>query len=109
MRQERDVEDGDFRVEQAGDEAHDEELARAVDGQIAHLDADTLAKIVTPLLITSPDHEQFWPGQSEEMHAAVQSSTIVTFTEAEGADWHCEPAAHGLRDERVFNWLEDIL
>ncbi len=65
-----------------------------------HLDADTLARITTPLLITSPDHEQFWPGQSAEMQAAVTTSTLVTFTEAEGADWHCEPAAHGLRDER---------
>jgi hypothetical protein len=74
-----------------------------------HLDPDTLARITIPLLITSPDHEQFWPGQSAEMHRAVESSTLITFTEAEGADWHCEPAAHGLRDERVFDWLEDVL
>lgn len=73
------------------------------------LDAATMAKIACPLLITSPEHEQFWPGQSEELHAAVASSELVTFTEAEGADWHCEPAAHGLRDERVFDWLEDQL
>jgi dienelactone hydrolase len=73
------------------------------------LDADTLGRISCPLLITSPDHEQFWPGQSEELHQAVPGSTLVTFTEAEGADWHCEPAAHGLRDERVFDWLEETL
>jgi hypothetical protein len=34
---------------------------------------------------------------------------LVRFTEAEGADWHCEPAAQGLRDERVFDWLEETL
>jgi hypothetical protein len=73
------------------------------------LDAKILAGITCPLLITSPEHEQFWPGQSEAMHAAVTNSTLITFTEAEGADWHCEPAAHGLRDERVFNWIEDTL
>jgi hypothetical protein len=73
------------------------------------LDAATMAAISCPLLITDPDHEQFWPGQSVELHAAVPGSTLVRFTEAEGADWHCEPAAKGLRDERVFDWLEDTL
>ena len=73
-----------------------------------HLDAETLARIECPLLILSPDHEQFWPGQSEEMHAAVEGSTLVAFTEAEGADWHCEPAARGQRDEVVCDWLEDV-
>jgi hypothetical protein len=63
-----------------------------------HLDADTLAAITCPLLLTSPDHEQFWPGQSDEMHAAVAGSTLVRFTEAEGADWHCEPAACGVQN-----------
>jgi hypothetical protein len=33
----------------------------------------------------------------------------VKFTEAEGADWHCEPAAQALRDVRVFDWLEETL
>lgn len=74
-----------------------------------HLDEETLARIRCPLLITSPDHEQFWPGQSEEMHAAVAGSTLAPFTEAEGADWHCEPAARGQRDEVICDWLADIL
>jgi hypothetical protein len=74
-----------------------------------HLDADTLSRITCPLLITDPDHEQFWPGQSSELHDAVAGSTLIRFTEAEGADWHCEPAAPALRDERVFDWLEDVL
>jgi hypothetical protein len=33
----------------------------------------------------------------------------VRFTEAEGADWHCEPAACGLQNERVFDWLDDTI
>ena len=28
---------------------------------------------------------------------------------AEGGDWHCEPAAQSLRDERVFDFLEATL
>jgi len=74
-----------------------------------HLDADTMSHITCPLLITDPDHEQFWPGQSDELHQGVAGSTRIRFTRAEGADWHCEPAAAGLRDERVFDWLEDVL
>lgn len=74
-----------------------------------HIDADTAAKITCPLLITAPEHEQFWPGQSAELHTMVPSSEVVEFTAAEGADWHCQPAAHALTSERVFNWLESIL
>ncbi|RKG84383.1 alpha/beta hydrolase family protein [Corallococcus terminator] len=74
-----------------------------------HLDAELLARIECPMLITSPDHEQFWPGQSEELHAALGSSTLSRFTEDEGASGHCEPAAMALRDERVFDWLERTL
>ena len=72
------------------------------------LDAATVAKIACPLLITSPEHEQFWPGQSQQMHEAAPGSTLVAFTEAEGADWHCEPAARGLRDERICDWLAGV-
>ena len=28
------------------------------------------------------------------------------FTEEEGADSHCEPAAKGIRGERIFDWLD---
>ena len=72
------------------------------------LDAATAAAITTPVLITSPDHEQFWPGQSEELHQLVRGSTLIRFTEAEGASWHCEPAGRAIRDERVMDWLADV-
>lgn len=73
------------------------------------LDADTLARIRCPVLIASPDHEQFWPGQSVEMDAAIADSTLVEFTEAEGAAWHCEPAGRALREERICDWLAPLL
>ena len=34
---------------------------------------------------------------------------LVRFTEEEGANWHCEPMALGLRDQRVFDWLDETL
>jgi hypothetical protein len=37
--------------------------------------------------------------------AAGCRKAIVAFTEAEGADSHCESAASGIRGERIFDWL----
>jgi Prolyl oligopeptidase family len=72
------------------------------------LTPDQLAAIRCPVLITDPEHEQFWPGQSARMAAALTCPvTLLPFTAAEGADSHCEPAAIGLRAERVFDWLDD--
>lgn len=71
------------------------------------LDAETAAKIKAPLLITSPENEQFWPGQSEALAKLTpEVSEIVEFTEAEGADGHCQPLARTLTNERVFDWLD---
>jgi hypothetical protein len=33
----------------------------------------------------------------------------VHFSESDGADLHCEPKGTGLRDLRVFDWLDDTL
>jgi hypothetical protein len=75
-----------------------------------HLDDDTIRQIRCPTLITDPDHEQFWPGQSQRLYDALTCPRqLVQFTKEEGADWHCEPAAQALRDERVFDWLEETL
>lgn len=78
-------------------------------GDAMQLDSATMSQIDCPLLVTAPDHEQFWPGQSAELAAGVTGSTLMPFTEDEGAAWHCEPAAAALRDERVFDWLDDVL
>jgi hypothetical protein len=71
------------------------------------LSDEMIGQITTPLLITDPENEQFWPGQSKELHDKLTSpKSIVGFSEAEGADSHCEPAASGVRGERIFDWLE---
>ncbi len=68
------------------------------------------SQIVCPLLVTAPEHEQFWPGQSQELaQLAGERATLVRFAAFEGADWHCEPKALGLRDQRIFDWLDATL
>jgi hypothetical protein len=67
-------------------------------------------QITTPLLITDPEHEQFWAGQSERLAALTpEVSTLVRFTEAEGADFHVQPLARALTEERMFDWLDERL
>jgi len=64
-------------------------------------------QITTPLLITNPEDEQFWPGQSRELHDRLSGDRkLVSFTAGEGAGRHCEPTARALRDTRIFDWLE---
>lgn len=70
-------------------------------------------RITCPILITDPDNEQFWPEQSGRLYESVSTpddqKDLVQFTAAEGADSHCEPRALGVRDQRIFDWLDRIL
>ncbi|MGY1670794.1 alpha/beta hydrolase family protein [Geodermatophilus sp. SYSU D00710] len=67
-------------------------------------------RITTPMLITDPDGEQFWPGQSRRLFDALPGpKQLVRFTAAEGADRHCEPMARSLLEQRVLDWLDETL
>jgi alpha-beta hydrolase superfamily lysophospholipase len=67
-------------------------------------------RITCPMLITDPEHETFWPGQARQLFEALRCpKTLVPFTVAEGADLHCEPKAAGLREQRIFDWLDQVL
>ncbi|HEX6116077.1 MAG TPA: prolyl oligopeptidase family serine peptidase [Solirubrobacterales bacterium] len=73
--------------------------------------ADVVDRIRVPLLITDPEDEQFWPGQSRRLYEALPGpdKRLVPFTAAEGANLHCEPMARSLVDQRVFDWLDETL
>jgi hypothetical protein len=34
---------------------------------------------------------------------------LVSFTAAEGANRHCEPMGLGIRDARIYDWLDGYL
>ena len=66
-----------------------------------------IGQITCPVLVTDPDNEQFWPGQYRQLYDKLPAGkTLIRFTEKEGADSHCEPAANGIRGERIFDWLD---
>jgi hypothetical protein len=71
---------------------------------------DEVENITTPLLITDPDEEQFFPGQPEQLYDLVPGTKeLIRFTVHEGAAGHCEPLARSLRDTRIFDWLDGYL
>jgi hypothetical protein len=71
---------------------------------------DEVSNIATPLLITDPDDEQFFPGQPQRLYDLVPGTKeLVRFTAREGANGHCEPMARSLRDTRIFDWLDGYL
>jgi hypothetical protein len=67
-------------------------------------------QITTPMLVTDPEGEQFWPGQSEALFEALPGrKDLVRFTAHEGADRHCEPMARTLLEQRMLDWLDEVL
>lgn len=71
---------------------------------------DLAQRICTPIMITDPEGEQFWPGQSRRLYDALPGpKMLVPFTKAEGADMHCEPMARSLLEQRMFDWLDETL
>ena len=71
---------------------------------------DLAQRIRTPIMITDPEGEQFWPGQSRRLYEALPGrKMLVPFTKAEGADMHCEPMARSLLEQRMFDWLDEVL
>jgi hypothetical protein len=70
---------------------------------------DVVDRITTPMLITDPEDEQFWPGQSRRLYEALPGpdKQIVRFTAEEGGNFHCEPMARGLADQRIYDWLDE--
>ncbi len=70
-----------------------------------------VARLIScPMLITDPENEQFWPGESQTLYNALTCpKTLITFATSEGADGHCEPTAGGLREQRIFDWLDETL
>jgi hypothetical protein len=74
------------------------------------LDPETAASIRTPLLITDPDGEQFWPGQSRQLSGLVPGrADVLHFGADEGAGYHCQPTGRLLTENRMFDWLADVV
>lgn len=69
---------------------------------------EIVGAIACPMMVTAPEGEAFWPGQSQKLYDMLKGKkALQLFTVGEGADLHCEPKAAGLRGLRVFDWLDE--
>ncbi len=67
-------------------------------------------QITTPVLITDPEGEQFWPGQSQQLYDRLNGpKDIIRFHADNGAGHHCEPLACAQRDTHILDWLDQYL
>jgi len=95
-----------FRMRPYGTRSYYEAFKAAMDYNLTSI----AGQITCPVLITEPENEAFWPGQSKRLFNLLTApKTLVPFLTSDGADLHCEPKAFGLRDLRVFNWLDETL
>jgi dienelactone hydrolase len=71
---------------------------------------DVAGQITTPLLILDPDDEQFFPGQPRQLYDLLPAEKkIIEFTQAQGANFHCQPTGRQLTHTQMLDWLADHL
>lgn len=71
---------------------------------------DSIVRIKTPILITDPDEEAFWPGQSEQVYDKLSGDReIVRFSREDGANWHCEPMGRIDVELKMLDFFQEQL
>jgi hypothetical protein len=71
---------------------------------------EVVTEIHTPVLITNPDDETFWPGQSQSLYDNLTGEREIThFLREDGANFHCEPMGRAETECRIFDFLQDHL
>jgi hypothetical protein len=71
---------------------------------------DVAGQIRCRMLITNPESEPFFLGQSQELYDMLRCpKTLLDFTAGQGAELHCEVNAPGYRDFCIYNWLDESL
>ena len=71
---------------------------------------DSWTATATPLLILDPADEQFFPGQARELYALVPGEkAIIEFSQAQGANFHCQPTGRRLTHTGMLDFLADHL
>jgi hypothetical protein len=71
---------------------------------------DVADRITTPLLILDPADEQFFPGQARQLYDLLPGEKeIIGFSQAQGANFHCQPTGRQLTHTQMLDWLADRL
>jgi alpha-beta hydrolase superfamily lysophospholipase len=91
-------------------------LVHGVDSPLAYLRAmapytlaEGVGQIACPTLVTQAEND-VRASQSQDLYEALRCpKRLVAFSDAEGAGEHCESGAAALYDQRVFDWLDEVL
>ncbi|PWI45062.1 dipeptidyl aminopeptidase [Streptomyces sp. ICBB 8177] len=71
---------------------------------------DVVDRVRTPLLITDPEEEQFFPGQPRALYDMLPGEkSILGFSRDQGADFHCQPTGRRLTHTAMLDFLADHL
>ncbi|MFE0677183.1 alpha/beta hydrolase family protein [Streptomyces sp. NPDC058867] len=71
--------------------------------------SDVVADISCPTLITTSDGDPTAAGAQKLYEALDCPKLLVRFTAAEGAQGHCESWNRSRYEQRVFDWLDEVL
>lgn len=85
-------------------------ITRAKAYSIKHI----VKEIKTPTLVLDAEKDDSFPGQPKKVYdglVSVPSSSkkYILFTEEEGAEEHCQCGAPAITNQRIFDWLDQIL
>lgn len=100
----------DFVVRKLTEQWPEEEVGAVLDRMAGWDAAGPLGSVACPALVTDAEDQMSFPGQAEPATRALGGpATLVRFGREEGAGLDCEIGAPLLRNQRVFDWLEDTV
>ena len=71
---------------------------------------DVAGNIKCPTLVLEAQMDDDFPGGPKKIYDALAcSKKYVLFTKEEGAEDHCQVAALSLSNQRIFDWLDDVI
>ncbi|MFC1836949.1 alpha/beta hydrolase family protein [Thermodesulfobacteriota bacterium] len=71
---------------------------------------DVASKIKCPVLVVDSEGDRYLRGQAKKLFEALQCpKDFILFTNEEGGGEHCQFGALRLSNERVLNWLDDVM
>jgi pimeloyl-ACP methyl ester carboxylesterase len=66
--------------------------------------------ILCPPLVLDAEKDDSFPGQPQKVYDALTCpKKYILFTVEEGAEEHCQCGASSLSNQRIFDWLDEIL
>ncbi|TVP41977.1 hypothetical protein NARC_10383 [Candidatus Nitrosocosmicus arcticus] len=75
---------------------------------------DILRNIKCPTLVLEGERDDSFPGQPKKVYDGLTSlqpplKKYIVFTQEEGGEEHCQCGAPAITNQRIFDWLDEIL